>query len=110
MRNASAIAWFFMALAGTLMGVLLVMSNEPGATAGRWHLVFAAAGVGMGYWGWGRAPTPGAYVIVSVLVTVAIAVQAYWIGEFAYLGLTNILMAIAGIATLIGLIAWFRDR
>jgi hypothetical protein len=110
MRNASAIAWFFMALAGMLMGGLLVVSDEPGATAGRWYLAFAAAGVGLGSWGWGRAPTPGAYVIVSVLVSVAIGVQAYWIGELAYLGLTNILMVIATIATLIGLIAWFRDR
>ena len=109
MRNASAIAWFFMALAGALMGVLLVVSDEPGATAGRWHLAFAVLGLGMGSWGWGRGRMPGAYVIVSALVTAAIAAQAYLIGEFAYLGLTNILMVLAAVATVLGLIAWFRS-
>ena len=110
MRIAAAIAWFTMALVASFMGILLLVSDEPGATAGRWYVAFAALGVGLGLGAWRSARIAGALVLVSLVATALIAVQAYWIGEFAYLGLTNILIVIGGLASLLAAIAWFRGR
>lgn len=110
MRRAAAVSWLMMAVAAGLMGSLLVVSDEPGATAGRWHLGFAVLGVVLGIWGYRLSRASAAFVSTSAAVTILIAAQAYLIGEFAYLGLTNILIVVAALATILAVIAWYRER
>ena len=109
-RRAAAVAWLAMAAVAGFMGFLLVISDEPGATHGRWHLLFAALGVLLGIWSYRLSRMSAAFVIASAAVTLLIAAQAYLIGEFAYLGLTNILIVIAAMATVLAIVAWYRGR
>jgi hypothetical protein len=112
MPKAAFAAWLIMAVAAGIMGpfLLLLLSDEAAASVGRWHLGFGLAGAGLAFWGYRDGPPSGAVVLASAALTMLIAIQAYWIGEFAFLGLTNILLLLAGVGTVLGAIAWFRHR
>jgi hypothetical protein len=110
-RIASGILWLIVAVVAALMGVLLI-SDEPGATAGRWYLGFAvvSALVGVLCLLWGGPRAPALLALSSVAVVALIALHAFLIVAFAYQGLTILLLIPAVLAGAFAGAAWARSR
>lgn len=111
MRIAASL-WCGLAVVAALMGVLLVVSDEPGATAGRWYLGLMVLGVALGAWGFRADPSTvtTSYVIASGAGVALVAVQTFVISAFAYQGLSAILLVLAALATLAATAVWWRER
>ncbi len=111
MRVVSGILWIIVAIFAGLMGVLLI-SDEPGATAGRWYFGFAAlaapVGVACFIWGGGRASM--LLALASIALVALIALHAFLIVAFAYQGLTVLLLIPAILAAAFATAAWARRR
>jgi hypothetical protein len=111
MRIVSGILWLVVAVVAALMGLLLI-SDEPGATAARWYLGFAVVSALVGvlclFWRGPRAPA--LLALASLAVVALIALHAFLIVAFAYQGLTILLLIPAVIAGAFAGAAWARSR
>ena len=95
MRAAAAL-WFIFVTVAALMGGLLLVSHEPGATAGRWYLGLLVIGLALGVWGVLAAPRSHArFAVASLAGAGLVAVQTFFISAFAYQGLSMILLLLA---------------
>jgi hypothetical protein len=110
--RAAAWFWFVFAAVAALMGVLLLVSHEPGATAGRWYLGLTVLGAALGLWGFRvtRSKADAWFASASAAGVALVAVQAFVISAFAYQGLSTVLLVIALVATLAAVIVWWQDR
>jgi uncharacterized membrane protein len=111
MRVVSGILWVVVAAFAGLAGVLLI-SDEPGATAARWYLGFAvlAALMGIGSLVWRGARARRLLALGSVTTLALIALHAFAIVAFAYQGLTILILAPAVFAAGFAAAAWARNR
>ena len=110
LRKAALAAWLIMVVAAAAVGLILLTGDESAVSVGLWYLGFAFAAAGLAFLGYREGQPSGAVVLASAALTLVIAVQAYYIGDFAFLGLTNILLLLAAFGTLLGAITWFRHR
>lgn len=85
--------WLAVAIAAGLMGALLI-SDEPGVTAGRWYLAIAvlAGALGLACFAWRHPRALPGVAIASVLLAAVIGVHAFVVVAFAYQGLTLVLL------------------
>jgi hypothetical protein len=111
MRIVSGILWLVVAVVAALMGLLLI-SDEPGATAARWYLGFAvlSASVGVLCLFWLGPRAPGLVALASLAVVALIALHAFLIVAFAYQGLTILLLIPAVLAGAFAGAASARNR
>lgn len=103
--TVAAALWALVAVAAGLMGVGLM---DPMTSATPWYLAFSVVALGIaavGLW-WRRF---GIAAAASVALTAVIAAHALVIVEFAYHGLSNILMVLAVMATAAAVIGWARS-
>jgi hypothetical protein len=93
------------------MGVLLI-SDEPGATAARWYFGFAALAALMGIASlvWRGARARKLLALGSLATVAVIALHAFVIVAFAYQGLTILLLVPAVLAAGFAAAAWARSR
>ena len=107
--RVTGIAWAVVALGAASMGLLLI-SDEPGATAARWYLAFAGvaavlavgAFLGSAYRSW--------VLVGSILLMAAIALHYFVVVDFAYAGLTLLLLVPAALAVVLAGVDWARNR
>jgi hypothetical protein len=111
MHIVSGIMWIIVAIFAGLMGVLLI-SDEPGATAARWYFVFAAlaAPVAVACFVWARGRASMVLALASIALVALIALHAFVIVAFAYQGLTVLLLIPAILAAAFATAAWARRR
>ncbi len=103
------ILWAVVALAAALMGLGLI-SDEPGATAGRWYLAFAVAAVALSV-GALRGAANRTWVLVgSFLLLAAIALHYFVVVDFAYASLTLLLLLPAAAAVVVAILDRVRNR
>jgi uncharacterized membrane protein len=108
MRGAG-IVWAVVAFGAALMGLLLI-SDEPGATAGRWYLAFAVAAAVLTV-GAFRGPANRTWVLVgSILLMAGIAIHYFVVVDFSYAGLTLLLLVPAALAVVLAVLDWLRNR
>jgi hypothetical protein len=91
------------------MGLALI-SDEPGATAARWYLAFAAAAAVLTVGALRGPASRDRMLIGSVLLLAAIAVHFFIVVAFAYAGLTLLLLVPAALATVLVGVDWAQDR
>ena len=107
--RVSGVLWAVVAVAAALMGLGLI-SDEPGATAGRWYLAFAVAAVPVSV-GAFRGPANKTWVLIgSVLLLAAIALHYFVVVDFSYASLTLLLLLPAALAVVIAVLDWVRNR
>ena len=106
--RAIGIVWTVVAVGAGLMGVALI-SDEPGATAGRWYLAFAAAAAVLAVGAFRGPASRNRVLIGSIVLLAAIALHYFVIVAFAYSGLTMLLLVPAALAVLIAVADWARN-
>lgn len=102
----TALLWTLLATAAGLMGIGLM---DPITTDTPWFLAFAIAGLSIAVAAL-YLRRPPAVAAASVLLTAAVALHYLAIVEFAFHGLSAILLVLAVPATLAALVAWLRSR
>ena len=109
--RVSGIAWAVVAVGAALMGLALI-SDEPGATAGRWYFAFAVAAAVLTVGALrARGPSQRNWVLIgSILLLTAIALHFLVIVAFAYSGLTMLQLVPAALAAVAAGVEWARDR
>ena len=109
--RASGIVWAVVALGAALMGLALI-SDEPGATAGRWYLGFAVAASVLTIGAFrARGSVHRTWVLLgSIVLLSAIAAHFVVVVAFAYSGLTFLLLVPASLAVMAAGIGWARNR
>jgi hypothetical protein len=103
------VAWFIGAIMAGAFGLLLI-EDEPGASAARWYLVFGVGFVAMAVTAL-RLRGPNARVVLAtaaLALTVAVALHTFVLVAFAYHGLSAILFVVAVLATGATLVAVAR--
>jgi hypothetical protein len=108
----AVVAWLLAATTAGAFGLLLI-EEEPGATAGRWYLGSAAGFAAVGIWARVASEAGHARWILAAATVATLATVSHtaWIVAFAYHGPSTILVVLvvaASVMTTFGVHAWER--